>query len=61
MMDGFVVYESRLELHSIEKAAGFTIIDRSTTPLTQTGSGREFILDALQILQTARGTGRHAG
>jgi DNA-binding transcriptional LysR family regulator len=35
----------------IETAAGFPIIDRSSTPLSPTDAGHEFIREALQILQ----------
>jgi len=38
----------------IESAAGFPIIDRSSTPLTLTGAGRELVREAHQILQGAR-------
>jgi DNA-binding transcriptional LysR family regulator len=38
----------------IEAAAGFTIIDRSITPLAPTPLGRGFLHEARQILQTAR-------
>ena len=41
-------------LRKIETAAGFTIIDRSATPLTPTERGRDFLREALQILQAAR-------
>ena len=41
-------------IRKIETAAGFPIIDRSSTPLAATGGGREFIREALQILQAAR-------
>ncbi len=34
----------------------FSIIDRSATPLTSTERGRDFLHEAIQILQTARGT-----
>lgn len=44
----------RQMVHKIETAAGFTIIDRSATPLTSTEQGRDFLREALQILQTAR-------
>jgi len=40
-------------IHKIEIAAGFTIIDRSATPLTPTPAGREFLREALQVLQAA--------
>ncbi len=46
----------RQKIRSIEKAAGFTIIDRSATPLTPTEPGHEFIQEALQILRIARET-----
>jgi Bacterial regulatory helix-turn-helix protein, lysR family len=42
------------QLSKIEKAAGFPIIDRSSTPLAPTDGGREFIREALPILQAAR-------
>ena len=49
-------------LHKIETAAGFTIIDRSVTPLIPTETGREFLHEARQILQIARDVeARHAG
>jgi DNA-binding transcriptional LysR family regulator len=38
----------------IESAAGFRIIDRSATPLSPTYAGREFIREALQVLQAGR-------
>jgi len=38
----------------IEAAAGFRIIDRSSTPLTPTGAGRELIREAHQVLQAAQ-------
>ena len=43
-----VLYEGRASalvqmLHKIEMAAGFTIIDRSSSPLAPTAAGREFI------------------
>ncbi len=41
-------------LRKIETAAGFPIIDRSSTPLTPTDAGRELIREAHQILRTAR-------
>jgi DNA-binding transcriptional LysR family regulator len=44
----------RQMIHKIETAAGFTIIDRSSTPLAITAAGREFIQEALQILGTAQ-------
>jgi hypothetical protein len=37
-------------------AAGFTIVDRSSTPLAPTADGREFIREALQILRIAQAT-----
>jgi hypothetical protein len=46
----------RQMVHKIETAAGFTIIDRSATPLTATERGRDLLREALQILQTARET-----
>jgi hypothetical protein len=46
-------------LHEIETAAGFTIIDRSGRPLVPTTAGREFIFEALQILQIAQEQGGH--
>ena len=39
----------------IETAAGFPVIDRSSTPLCPTEAGREFIRLAHQILQAAAG------
>jgi hypothetical protein len=42
------------QLSKIEKAAGFPIIDRSSTPLAPADGGREFIREALPILQAAR-------
>lgn len=41
-------------IRKIESAAGFPIIDRSSTPLTPTDAGREFIREAHQILDAAR-------
>jgi hypothetical protein len=41
-------------VRKIEIAAGFPIIDRSSTPLAPTADGREFIREALQVLQSAR-------
>jgi DNA-binding transcriptional LysR family regulator len=38
----------------IETAAGSRIIDRSSTPLSPTDAGRDFIREALQILRAAR-------
>lgn len=38
----------------IEKAAGFTIIDRSSTPLAPTAHGRELIAEARQVLRIAQ-------
>jgi hypothetical protein len=35
----------------VESAAGVRIIDRSSTPLSPTYAGREFIREALQVLQ----------
>ena len=43
----------RQMLHKIETAAGFTIIDRSITPLTPTSPGREFLREASLVLQAA--------
>ena len=40
-------------IRKIETAAGFPIIDRSSTPLSPTGAGREFIREANQVLQAA--------
>jgi hypothetical protein len=40
-------------LRKIETAAGFTIIDRSSTPLSPTDAGRDFIHEAHQILRAA--------
>ncbi|GAA4617268.1 TniQ family protein [Actinoallomurus liliacearum] len=44
----------RERARKIENAAGFTIIDRTTTPLTPTQRGREFLHEARQILYAAR-------
>jgi hypothetical protein len=41
-------------IRKIERAAGFPIIDRSSTPLTPTDAGRVFISEARQILRAAR-------
>jgi DNA-binding transcriptional LysR family regulator len=41
-------------IRKIEATAGFPIIDRSTTPLSSTEDGREFIREALQVLQAGR-------
>ena len=38
----------------IETAAGFRIIDRSSTPLSPTDADRQFIREAPQVLQAAR-------
>src|SRR5258708_27351410 len=46
----------RQMVHKIETAAGFTIVDRSASPLTSTEWGRDFLHEAIQILQTARET-----
>jgi hypothetical protein len=53
------IYDGRVgaltqKVHKIETAAGFTIIDRSATPLAPTEPGREFLREALQILKTAQ-------
>jgi hypothetical protein len=45
----------RQQITKIETAAGFTIIDRSNTPLAPTAAGGEFIQEALQIRRIARG------
>lgn len=42
------------QVRKIETAAGFTIIDRAPVPLIPTARGREFLREALQILQIAR-------
>jgi len=47
-------------LHKIEMAAGFTIIDRSSSPLAPTAAGREFIQEASQILRIAQEHGNRA-
>ena len=44
-------------LHKIESAAGFTIIDRTSTPLAPTAPGREFLHEASQILWIAQQQG----
>jgi hypothetical protein len=44
----------RQRIYGIEKAAGFTIIDQSTTPLAPTKPGRAFLDEALQILRAAQ-------
>ncbi len=54
-----VLYDSRASalvqmLHKIETAAGFTIIDRTRTPLAPTDAGCEFIREAREILHAAR-------
>jgi DNA-binding transcriptional LysR family regulator len=41
-------------IRKIETAAGFTVIDRSSSPLTPTDVGRDFIREAHQILQAAQ-------
>ena len=51
----------RQQITKIETAAGFTIIDRSGTPLAPTAAGREFIQEAVQILQTAEEQVRESG
>jgi DNA-binding transcriptional LysR family regulator len=38
----------------IETAAGFPVIGRSSTPLSPTDAGRDFIREAHGILQAAR-------
>jgi hypothetical protein len=43
----------RQMIAKIETAAGFPIIDRSSTPLCPTDAGRDFIREAHQILQAA--------
>ncbi|HUZ39078.1 MAG TPA: hypothetical protein VMV17_22365 [Streptosporangiaceae bacterium] len=43
----------RQQITKIETAAGFTIIDRSATPLAPTEPGCEFLREALPILQAA--------
>jgi hypothetical protein len=43
-------------VRKIELAAGFTIVDRSSTPLAPTADGRGFIREALQILRIAQAT-----
>jgi len=43
----------RQRVLAIERAAGFPIIDRSTTPLKPTERGRELIREALLIVQAA--------
>jgi hypothetical protein len=51
------LYDGRvnaLRIYGIEKAAGFTIIDQSTTPLAPTKPGRAFLDEALQILRAAQ-------
>jgi hypothetical protein len=54
-----VLYDGRASalvqmLHKIESAAGFIIIDRSGPLLAPTAAGREFIEEALSILQCAQ-------
>jgi len=44
----------RQMVHKIEKAAGFTIIDRTSTPLAPTEQGGELIREALRILRAAQ-------
>lgn len=44
----------RQMLTKIETAAGFTIIDRSSMPLSPTDADDEFIREARQVLQTER-------
>lgn len=41
-------------VRKIEIAAGFTIVDRSSSPLTLTADGREFIRETLQVLRIAQ-------
>lgn len=57
-----VVYDGRASalvqmLHKIETAAGFIIIDRTSTPLAPTTAGHEFISEAFQILRIAHEQG----
>jgi DNA-binding transcriptional LysR family regulator len=44
----------REQVRKIENAAGFTIIDRTITPLAPTQRGREFLHEARQILHAAQ-------
>jgi len=46
-------------IRKIETAAGFPIIDRSSTPLTPTDAGRELYREAHQVLQAARQQAGH--
>src|SRR5215469_12071176 len=61
-----VLYDGRASalaqmLHKIETAAGFAIIDRSSTPLASTTAGREFIDEASQVLRIAQEQGDRPG
>ena len=44
----------RQQVRKIENAVGFTIIDRTTSPLTPTQRGRESLHEARQILHAAQ-------
>jgi hypothetical protein len=41
-------------IRKIETAAGFLIVDRSSTPREPTGKGREFMREAFQVLRIAQ-------
>ncbi|MFE3476540.1 hypothetical protein ACFXOI_33935 [Streptomyces bacillaris] len=43
----------RQRVIGVEKAIGFQIIDRSASPLAPTERGREFLLEAQEILHAA--------
>jgi hypothetical protein len=54
-----ILYDGRASalvqmLHKIETAAGFSIVDRSCTPLAPTAEGHEFLHEAFHILQIAQ-------
>jgi DNA-binding transcriptional LysR family regulator len=46
-------------VRKIEIAAGFTIVDRSSSPLAPRADGREFIREALQVLRIAQAAEAH--
>ena len=51
----------RQRMTAIEKAAGFTVIDRTSRPLAPTDQGQEFIHEAAEILSTADAAGAAPG
>ena len=48
-------------VQKIEAAAAFTIIDRSTTPLTPTPAGHEFLREAFEVLRGRPGARSRSG